>query len=334
MFVSVVLPCYNGASTLGAMLDSLVRQTYAGDWELVFVNNGSTDTSVAIAESYREKLPQLRIVQAYSGHGPRGNVGHSYTVGFRAARGDLLLVCESDDVLDDRWLEEMVKALQTADFAAPALDYVKLNPPELTKGEGLGPQARLEGLQAHAGPLYLPFAICNAIGMTRACYERVGDPTDWIGPPWDVDYSWRVQLAGFKITFVPEASVHYRLRHKVKDRWNQAKNWGKGQFCLQRRYGMPPWPAFAAHAVSRVAKTSLRRVIGVTVLGYSLAYAVWDLGFAWGELQTVPDLIKAQLKGVQADAEVLAGNRPGGLQTYAEIPLLPETGAGPTVRQA
>ena len=57
MFVSVVLPCYNGASTLAEMLDSLVAQTYEGAWELVFVNNGSTDNSVEVAMSYAGRLP-------------------------------------------------------------------------------------------------------------------------------------------------------------------------------------------------------------------------------------------------------------------------------------
>ncbi len=334
MFVSVVLPCYNGASTLGVILDSLVRQTYAGEWELIFVNNGSTDNSVEIAESYRSRLQTLRVLQAYSGRGPRGNVGHSYTVGFRAARGGLILVCESDDELDARWLEEMVRALETTQFAVPALEYEKLNPPSLTWGKDKGKQSRTEGLPSHAAPLYLPFAVCNAIGMTRQCYERVGDPTDWIGPPWDVDYSWRVQLAGMQLTFVPEALVHYRLRHKARDRWNQAKNWGKGQFYLQLRYGMPAWPKFTFYALRRVAETSLRLAIGVAVRGYTLAYGVWDLGFAWGELQTVPDLIKAQLKGIQADAEVLAGNRPSGPQTYAEIPPLEDEKQDQPARQA
>ena len=56
------------------MLDSLVAQTYAGDWELVFVNNGSTDNSVEVAMSYAGRLP-IRVVQAYIGHGPHGTVG-------------------------------------------------------------------------------------------------------------------------------------------------------------------------------------------------------------------------------------------------------------------
>ncbi|HRJ00685.1 MAG TPA: glycosyltransferase, partial [Hyphomonas sp.] len=81
MLVSVVLPCYNGASTLAAMLDSLVAQTFKGEWELLFVNNGSTDNSVEIAMSYADRLP-VRVVQAYIGHGPQGTVGHSYLVGF------------------------------------------------------------------------------------------------------------------------------------------------------------------------------------------------------------------------------------------------------------
>ena len=177
MFVSVVLPCYNGVSTLAVMLDSLVEQTYTGDWELIFVNNGSTDTSAEMARSYADRLP-IRLVNAYIGHGPQGTVGHSYTVGFHAAKGDVILVCESDDECDPDWMKEMVKALETCDFAVPALDYEKLNPRTMTWGKDGGLQGRAEGISSVVGPLRLPFAACNAIGMTRACYERVGDPTE------------------------------------------------------------------------------------------------------------------------------------------------------------
>jgi hypothetical protein len=137
-----------------------------------------------------------------------------------------------------------------------------------------------------------------------------------------------------QLTFVPEALVHYRLRHKARDRWNQAKNWGKGQFHLQLRYGMPAWPKFTAYALRRVLANGLKLAIGVAVLGHSAAYGVWDLGFAWGELQTVPDLFKAQMKGLQADAEVLAGNKPSGPQTYAEIPPIDDLEAERPALQA
>ncbi len=319
MLVSVVLPCYNGAATLAVMLDSLVRQTYEGEWELVFVNNGSTDNSVEMAMSYADRLP-VRVVQAYIGHGPQGTVGHSYTVGFRAAKGDVILVCESDDECDPDWMRHMVKALETCDFAVPALDYERLNPPSMTWGKDRGLQGRAEGLPTVVGPLHLPFAACNAIGMTRNCYKRVGDPTDWIGTAWDVDYCWRVQLAGMKLTYVPEALVHYRLRETADGRFKQARTWGRGHVKLHIRYGMKPWWRYLAFSLYRLVRAGFLLVFGTLAGKRPYAYWVFDWGFARGQLEAFPTLLRAQLKRVPPEKNILAGQQPEGPQTYIGIP--------------
>lgn len=319
MLVSVVLPCYNGTATLAVMLDSLVAQTYKGDWELVFVNNGSTDHSVDMAMSYADRLP-VRVVQAYIGTGPQGTVGHSYTVGFRAAKGDVILVCESDDECDPDWMRLMVKALETADFAVPALDYEKLNPPEMSWGKDRGLQGRAEGLPSYIGPMYLPFAAGNAIGMTRACYERVGDPTDWIGTAWDVDYCWRVQLAGMELTYVPEALVHYRLRETASGRFRQARSWGRGHVKLHIRYGMRPWWRYLAFCLWRLVRAGVQLVLGSLFTKRPYAYWVFDWGFALGQLESFPTLFRAQMKHVPPEHSVLEGRQPEGPQTYVAIP--------------
>lgn len=319
MFVSVVLPCYNGASTLAAMLDSLVRQTYKGDWELVFVNNGSTDNSVEIALSYADRLP-VRVVQAYIGHGPQGLVGHSYFVGFRAAKGDVLLVCESDDECDPDWMKSMVNALETCDFAVPALDYEKLNPPTMTWGKDRGHQGRIDGLSSVVGPMHLPYALGNAIGMTRRCYERVGDPTAWLGSSWDVDYCWRVQLAGMKLTFVPEALMHYRMRSTAQARFRQARHWCGHHAQLHMRYGMRPWWRYLAFCCWRLARAAVLLVAGPIFTKRPYAYWIFDWGYARGQLDAFPALFRAQMKNVKPDTNILAGLKPTDPQTYVAVP--------------
>ncbi|MCY7392121.1 MAG: glycosyltransferase, partial [Leptolyngbyaceae cyanobacterium CAN_BIN12] len=70
MKLSVILPCYNGAETIAVQLNALVQQQWSEDWEVIVVNNGSTDNSVEIVEEYRDRLP-LRIVNAHTPPEPR-----------------------------------------------------------------------------------------------------------------------------------------------------------------------------------------------------------------------------------------------------------------------
>ncbi len=65
MRLSIVLACYNGAETLADQLDGLAAQEWSQPWEVVFVDNRSTDNSRAIAEQYKDRLPNLRVVDGY-----------------------------------------------------------------------------------------------------------------------------------------------------------------------------------------------------------------------------------------------------------------------------
>jgi len=67
MKLSVILPCFNGAKTIALQLEALAHQCWSEPWELVVVNNRSTDRSMQIVQSYRNLLPNLQIYSASGG---------------------------------------------------------------------------------------------------------------------------------------------------------------------------------------------------------------------------------------------------------------------------
>jgi glycosyltransferase involved in cell wall biosynthesis len=89
---SVVIPAYNAARWIGATLDSWVAQTDR-DFEVILVDDGSTDNTAAIAESYQDRL-DIRVMR----EPPRGAPAGPCNVGTRAARGELILPCDADDM--------------------------------------------------------------------------------------------------------------------------------------------------------------------------------------------------------------------------------------------
>ena len=64
MKASVIIPCYNAETTIRAQLEALGSQDWSEPWEIILVDNGSTDQSLQIARQYEEKLPNFKIVQA------------------------------------------------------------------------------------------------------------------------------------------------------------------------------------------------------------------------------------------------------------------------------
>jgi glycosyltransferase involved in cell wall biosynthesis len=234
MKLSIIIPCYNAADTLGEQLEALVRQNWQGEWEVIVADNGSTDDSRAVAARYADRLP-LRIVDASA----RRGAGFAYATGAAAATGDALLFCDADDVVGEGWLAAMAAALAVHDFVAAACDMEKLNEPWVRATRA---NTQKTGLQQYHYPPFLPHAGTSTLGVKRPCFEAVGGFDQSLYLP-DTDLCWRLQLAGVQLHFVPEAVVHVRLRTSLRAIFRQALAWGEGNVALYRKYrplGMPP----------------------------------------------------------------------------------------------
>lgn len=101
-FVSVIVLNWNGREDLEKCLQSLVRQDYP-KYEIVIVDNASTDGSVELVEKY----PQVRIVVNDKNLGfAEGN-----NVGIKESRGEIVALLNNDIVADKRWISELVKTI-------------------------------------------------------------------------------------------------------------------------------------------------------------------------------------------------------------------------------
>ena len=112
-FFSVVIPTFNRATLVGATLESVLAQTY-NNWEIVVVDDGSTDDTVAVVESYRAHYGErLRVLtQTNAGSGAARNRG------IAAARGRYIALLDSDDLWFPWTLEFYADTLEKHDFPA------------------------------------------------------------------------------------------------------------------------------------------------------------------------------------------------------------------------
>lgn len=91
--VSIVMPLYNSRMFVAESLESVVHQTYP-DWELVIIDDGSTDGSVDIAREYERNESRIRVISLIENHG----VSYARNTGIAAARGRYLAFLDSDDL--------------------------------------------------------------------------------------------------------------------------------------------------------------------------------------------------------------------------------------------
>ncbi|NJR70643.1 MAG: glycosyltransferase family 2 protein [Synechococcales cyanobacterium CRU_2_2] len=240
--LSVIIPCHNGAATLAQQLEALARQQFdkasegawQGEWEVIVVNNGSTDRSVEIAEGYRDRLPRLTIAEAHQPGTPLLGVTHSYNVGLQAAQGDAFAFCEADDEVCDHWVQAVGSALQQHELIAGSLCHDQLN--EAWQIEAFGAGSQMEQLpRFYLIEKYVYASGCN-LAFRRSVYDKLGPIDESIRYVWDMEFCWKAQDLGIAMVFVPEMAIQYRLPTKLPKIYNRVRLWCIETAELQRRY--------------------------------------------------------------------------------------------------
>lgn len=100
--ISIIVPVYNSSQYLQECLDSIISQSY-DNFELILIDDGSTDSSVEICETYSKQDSRIRVI-----HKSNGGVSSARNIGIDNARGEWIAFCDSDDKVLPDWLSNFV----------------------------------------------------------------------------------------------------------------------------------------------------------------------------------------------------------------------------------
>lgn len=251
------MACLDAAETVERQLEALAAQDVSQPWELIVADNGSRDETAAIVERYRDRLPELRVVDASDRRGQ----AHALNVGVAEARGAAVLFCDADDEVASGWLAAMSDALREHEFVASRGDATQLNEPWLVETREAQPAG---GLSRVAFPPFFAYAGSGGIGVRKEVHERFGGFDESMDVLFDVDYCIRLQLGGIELRLVPDAVMHYRYRDRPRAIFQQARRYADAAALLQKRYGEPAttplkWPFEHWKAVAKALPLVLGR---------------------------------------------------------------------------
>ncbi|HVA97918.1 MAG TPA: glycosyltransferase [Bacteroidia bacterium] len=105
--VSVIIPAYNAEKFIAETIQSVLIQTYTR-WEIIVVNDGSTDNSASIVTSFIEKDNRITLINK-----PNSGVSDTRNVGIEKSKGEFIAFLDADDIWESNNLEEKVSVLST-----------------------------------------------------------------------------------------------------------------------------------------------------------------------------------------------------------------------------
>jgi GT2 family glycosyltransferase len=234
--VSVVVCTYNGARTLRQCCESLSRLNYP-DYEVIVVNDGSSDSSRAIAGEY-----DFRLLTTEN----RG-LSSARNTGMRAATGEIVAYIDDDAYAEPDWLLHVVSTFHSADCVAVG------GPNIAPEGDGL-----VATCVAHApgGPSHVLVSDreaehipgCNMAFRKSSLTAVGGFDTQFRVAGDDVDVCWKLQQRGWKLGFSPAAVVWHHRRNSVRTYWKQQQGYGRAEAMLEKKWpekynelGHPTW---------------------------------------------------------------------------------------------
>ena len=222
--ISVVVCSYNGARTIGECLEGIFNLDYP-DFEVIVVDDGSSDATSAIAQGY-----DVRLIRT-----PNGGLSRARNIGLAAATGQIVAYIDDDAYPDPHWLTYLAAVFTSYDHVGVGGPNIPPpHDPPLAHCVAAAPGGPSHVLLSDTVAEHIPG--CNmafrkwaleAIGGFDPRFRTAGD---------DVDICWRLQERGWTLGFSPAALVWHHRRASVRAYWRQQVGYGRAEALLEQKW--------------------------------------------------------------------------------------------------
>ena len=230
-FYSVIIPVYNRPDEVDELLHSLTKQTYS-NFEVIIIEDGSEHRCESIVANYKDQLELSYYYKENTGQ------GFSRNFGFERAKGDYLIVFDSDCIIPSDYLINVDSALDIENWDAyggpdkAAESFTVFQKAINYSMTSIFTTGGIRGKKKHAGT-YHPRSF--NMGISREVYEKTkGYQITRKGE--DIDFSIRILNEGFRIGLIEEAFVYHKRRTSIVQFYRQLNFFGKARINIKRRH--------------------------------------------------------------------------------------------------
>ena len=247
MRVTVISTVLNEGEAIRRLLDSLLAQTRRPD-EVVIVDGGSRDNTVAVIQEYAGRLPLRVLVE------PGANISRGRNVAIAAATGDVIASVDAGVWLEPQWLEKLVRTARISEW-------------QIANQQIANRRSRSDGLSGSAfairHPLHSPSAVAGffvpdvhttfeiamgatvlptvdeikpesflpssrSVAFTKEAWAAAGGYPEWIDYCEDLIFDFRLRDVAGPFAWAPEAVAHFRPRGSLKAFFKQYYRYARG----------------------------------------------------------------------------------------------------------
>jgi glycosyltransferase involved in cell wall biosynthesis len=227
---SLIIPVYNRPQELDELLACIQLQEFR-DFEVVVIEDGSTDDAAQIIEKYKASFDLAYYVKENGGQGFARNYA------FERAKGDFFIILDSDALLEPTYLNEVDKAIKADNldlFGGPDKDHPSFSPIQKAISYSMTSfltTGGIRGKEKNIGGQFHPRSF--NMGISRKVYEATGGfKITRMGE--DIEFSIRCISMGFKSGLIPKAFIYHKRRTDFRQFYNQLHFFGRARINISR----------------------------------------------------------------------------------------------------
>ncbi|MBL7832448.1 MAG: glycosyltransferase [Cyclobacteriaceae bacterium] len=221
---SVIVPVYNRPEEVNELLHSLTVQQYR-NFEVIIVEDGSTNPCRDIVDNYRDKLQLEYIFKQNSGPGPSRNVGYAQ------AKGDYFVVFDSDCIIPPDYFKIVDDALSRQPFDAwggPDRAHENFTPLQRAMAFTMSSVLTTGGIRGKKNSVGSFQPRSFNMGISRNVYDKT-QGFSFSRLAEDIELSIRMRKLGFNVVLLAEAFVFHKRRTTLRQFYHQVSSFGKGR---------------------------------------------------------------------------------------------------------
>ena len=233
--ISILVPCYNEGDNARETLETAAAVDYP-EFEVIAINDGSRDNTAEVLDQLAARIPKLSVVHLASNQGK----ATALNVGALLAKYELLVCIDGDALLDPKALHWIARAFRRGNVGGVGGSPRIRNRTSMLGKLQVGEFAAIIGLIRRAQTMY--GRLFTVSGVICAFRKRALEDAGWWSPHTitdDIDVTWRVQLAGWRVIFEPNAIVWILMPETLHGLWRQRLRWAEGGVQMMLEFFRP-----------------------------------------------------------------------------------------------